>query len=502
MTTEQSTNLNTIISQTKNTGYSAEEAFIAAWIANSESSLGIKNTGAGTISGIYQYSDSTWKEKFYKYGSDLGFGSSETELERWMTEKDSTDLQITVLLKNMGDYETELDILKRGGVEAENLLSSDLRIKKAWDRMKGYGIPDTFEDYVYMRHNTNPKEVLKENYDRLLDLDGSYAIAEKAVEAAYGQQVTDTYANPSLTPLLQKLADAVHLDISGMTNQEALGWIRERYNRLPSKSVSYLLECLSGKFPLETSKLWQYWHSLFATATTTRSPIILDINGDGIKTLGTDAGIHFDHDGNGFKELSGWVAPGDGMLMLDRDADGSLDNGSELFGNFTPLANGMLAVNGFQALAQFDTNGDGKIDASDPIWSQLKVWQHDPEATDLGDPDSSGIFKTLDELGIQSIDTGYTNSTLVDANGNAHKQISTFTSNDGSTNAATDVWFQTDNMYTIANDWLDVPEDIAALPDLQGYGNVIKKHAKAPLSFLTGDIYKGMRLNTAKMCNV
>ena len=158
--------------------------------------------------------------------------------------------------------------------------------------------------------------------------------------------------------------------------------------------------------------------------------------------------------------------------MLDRDADSSLDNGSELFGNFTPLANGMLAVNGFQALAQFDANGDGKIDASDPIWSQLRVWQHDPEATDSGDPDSSGIFKTLDELGIQSINTGYTDTNITDANGNTIKQAGSFTKSDGTTGAASDVWFKTDNMYTIANEWLDVPEDIAALPDLQGYGNV------------------------------
>ena len=213
--------------------------------------------------------------------------------------------------------------------------------------------------------------------------------------------------------------------------------------------------------------------SLFSKAEVTRSPILLDLDGDGvIKTLGTDAGIHFDHDGNGFKELSGWVAPGDGVLMLDRDLDDILDNGSELFGNFTPFANGMLAVNGFQALAQFDANGDGKIDASDPIWSQLKIWQHDPEATDSGDPDSSGILTTLDDLGIQSINTGYANSTFVDANGNAHKEIGSFTWNNGTTNSAEDIWFQTDNMFTIANEWVDVPEDIAALPDLQGYGNV------------------------------
>gem|GEM_PF-1335178 len=144
------------------------------------------------------------------------------------------------------------------------------------------------------------------------------------------------------------------------------------------------------------NRLADLYRSLFGKAEVTTSPILLDLDRDGvIQTLGTSAGTHFDHDGNGFKELSGWVAEGDGILVFDRNINESIDNGSELFGNFTPLANGMLAVNGFQALAQFDVNGDGKVDANDPIWSQLKVWQHDPEATDLGDPDTSGILKTL-----------------------------------------------------------------------------------------------------------
>ena len=494
LTPEQIKNLNRILEIIKNqkitdpnTGevkdkFTGGDAYLAAWIANSESGIGINTAGQGTISGIYQYGDGRWEDRFKEYGDSLGFQTktadgklNETELERWKSMKDDTDTQTNVFLKDMERFQNEFNMLKNGGAEAEKLLR-DPQIAKAWNRMAENGIPQTAENFVYMRHNTNPKEVIKENFDRLLDLSGSYSDVEKAVETAYGQQITDPYANPSLTPLMQKLADAVHLNIEGMTNQEALGWIRERYKRLNRSSVDYLLKCLSGYNKLETSKLWQYWNntrSLFTTASVTRSPILLDLDGDGvIKTLGTDAGIHFDHDGNGFKELSGWVAQGDGVLMLDRDLDDILDNGSELFGNFTPFANGMLAVNGFQALAQFDSNGDGKIDASDPIWSQLKVWQHDPEATDTGDPDSSGIFKTLDELGIQSINTGYADTNITDANGNTIKQVGSFTKSDGTTGAASDVYFQVDNMNTIANEWVDVPADIAALPDLQGYGNV------------------------------
>ncbi|MDQ7837507.1 MAG: hypothetical protein RDU59_03320 [Thermodesulfobacteriota bacterium] len=85
-------------------------------------------------------------------------------------------------------------------------------------------------------------------------------------------------------------------------------------------------------------------------------------------------------------------------------------------------------------------------------------------------------LRTLDELGIQSIGTTYVDSTLIDAQGNEHRQIGSFTKTDGTTGTATDVWFQSDKAYTIATEWLDVPPEIAALPDLQGYGNVYDLH--------------------------
>ncbi|MFH0822599.1 MAG: hypothetical protein V2B18_07590, partial [Pseudomonadota bacterium] len=96
-------------------------------------------------------------------------------------------------------------------------------------------------------------------------------------------------------------------------------------------------------------------------------PMILDMDRNGIQTCGLDADIHFDHDGNGFKELTGWVGAGDGMLVLDANGNNKLDNGRELFGDFMILPTGMRASNGFQALAYYDANRDGKIDANDPI---------------------------------------------------------------------------------------------------------------------------------------
>lgn len=106
-------------------------------------------------------------------------------------------------------------------------------------------------------------------------------------------------------------------------------------------------------------------------------PLILDLDGTGVQTISTYAGIHFDQDNNGFKESTAWVAPGDGILMLDKNGNGHLDNAGELFGDFMVLPDGTKASSGFEALKYFDANGDSKIDANDPIWSQLRIWQYD-----------------------------------------------------------------------------------------------------------------------------
>ena len=129
-------------------------------------------------------------------------------------------------------------------------------------------------------------------------------------------------------------------------------------------------------------------------------PLVLDLDGDGIQTTNVNAGALFDQDGNGFAERTGWVAPGDGLLVMDRNGDGIINNGRELFGSETLLKDGSKAANGFQALAELDANHDGKIDASDPAFSQLRVWQ---DANGDG-YSQAGELHTLDELGIKSME--------------------------------------------------------------------------------------------------
>ena len=212
--------------------------------------------------------------------------------------------------------------------------------------------------------------------------------------------------------------------------------------------------------------------SLFGSAKQASSPLILDLDGDGVETLGQDAGVFFDHDGNGFAQLSGWVAPDDGLLVWDRNGNGQIDDGSELFGNNSLLENGQKAANGFAALAELDKNGDGVLDASDAAFAALRVWRDKNSDGKVGE----GELLTLDELGIQSLCTSYTVQQVVDANGNALRQQGSFTYVNGSTGQMGDVWFTEDTARSLPTERVEVPEEIAALPDVMAFGNVYSLH--------------------------
>ena len=133
------------------------------------------------------------------------------------------------------------------------------------------------------------------------------------------------------------------------------------------------------------------------------------------------------------------MAATDGLLALDRNGNGTIDSGAELFGTATKLANGQNASNGYEALAQLDANGDGVIDSKDAAYSQLKVW-----VDENGDGVSqSGELKSLASLDIASVSVNGDKTSAKD-NGNWIGMQSTMTKIDGSTAATADVWFTAD----------------------------------------------------------
>ena len=211
---------------------------------------------------------------------------------------------------------------------------------------------------------------------------------------------------------------------------------------------------------------------LFRNAEQAKSPLVLDLDGDGVETIGLDAGIHFDHDGNRFAEMTGWAGADDGLLVLDRNGNGTIDDGSELFGDKTLLSDGTYAANGFAALAELDTNQDSIINDLDAAFSQLRVWK---------DSNSDGVVSegellTLAEAGVAGIGVNYTAQNVTDSQGNAHLQAGQYIDSDGNTHAMNDVWFVNDTARTIDLDVLEIDETIAALPDIQGFGSVHSLH--------------------------
>jgi hypothetical protein len=202
--------------------------------------------------------------------------------------------------------------------------------------------------------------------------------------------------------------------------------------------------------------------------TQRRDPLVLDLNGDGIMTTSVNGRTYFDHDANGLAEQTGWVAGSDGLLVLDRNGDGIINDGKELFSDQTILRDGSKAANGFQALAELDGNHDGQIDANDEAFSQLRVWK---------DQDGDGFslpseLYTLDELGVKSISLDSTITNDPDAQGNTRTRVGSFEKTDGTSGEIAEYSLQRNTTYTRPKELLPIPEDIAMLPNLQGRGNV------------------------------
>lgn len=154
------------------------------------------------------------------------------------------------------------------------------------------------------------------------------------------------------------------------------------------------------------------------------TPIVVDISGNGFNLTSATNGVNF-NDGNGTVLRTAWTSADsdDAWLVLDRNGNGSIDDGTELFGNAapqTPPPNELR--NGFVALSEYDKpanggNQDGYITSEDAIFASLRLWQ---------DANHDGIsavseLHSLTILDLASIELNYKTSKFEDNNGNTFK---------------------------------------------------------------------------------
>ncbi|OBX88296.1 calcium-binding protein [Moraxella nonliquefaciens] len=197
-------------------------------------------------------------------------------------------------------------------------------------------------------------------------------------------------------------------------------------------------------------------------------PIVLDLDGDGIETIAYDKlkKAVFDHDGDGIAHATGWVKKDDGILVLDRNGDGVINDGREVFGDSTILSTGETAKHGYEALADLDSDGNGKINADDTKFDELRVWR---------DLDSDGVSDVgelfgLHELGISALNLDYQDVDKNLTGGNKLTQLGSYEKHDGKTGVMGDVNFNFHGVYTKHLDGVKNTDD--RLPNLQGSGRV------------------------------
>jgi serine-aspartate repeat-containing protein C/D/E len=162
------------------------------------------------------------------------------------------------------------------------------------------------------------------------------------------------------------------------------------------------------------------------------SPLAIDLNGDGIKTLSINKGVEFDLLNTGTKNNVGWISGRDGLLAVDNNGNGQIDNGKELFGGGVG--------DGFAKLDSFD-NRDGLVDASDQGFETLRIWRdgNSNGVTDGNELQALSVF-SIESLNVDHI--AYDQAAQIDKRGNILGERGSVNTTSGKSLDMIDVYFQ------------------------------------------------------------
>ncbi|WP_319019570.1 calcium-binding protein, partial [Xanthomonas sacchari] len=248
----------------------------------------------------------------------------------------------------------------------------------------------------------------------------------------------------------------------GVLSNGLVGWWYGLLRHFDRELDEKLADAVGGNF--QSSKGWR----------RSTDPLVLDLDGDGIETISASGKVLFDHEGNSVKEGTGWVSADDGILVFDRNGNGVIDEGSELFGDHTPGAELALGQTseisaGLRALAALDKNGDGQFDSKDKDFKSVQVWR---DLNQDGISQSGELFG-LAELGISGISVTPVSTKNVSLNnGNTVDSYGSFTRSDGSQGIAADLLLASDAFHREFVDSVPLTESAGKVVNVAGSGLV------------------------------
>jgi hypothetical protein len=188
-----------------------------------------------------------------------------------------------------------------------------------------------------------------------------------------------------------------------------------QFNGIPF--CDYVLNACPGCSNGYLNRSIRYCMSQACRGTPAGSPIIVDLSGKGFILTDAQDGVMFDITGTGHPIQMGWTANrAQNAFLALPGPDGLVHGGKQLFGNFTPQPPS-ATPNGFAALAVYDDNHDGVIDARDAVWKLLRLWI-DENHDGISQPEE---LHTLAELGVNSISLKYKDEPWHDQYGNAFR---------------------------------------------------------------------------------
>jgi Ca2+-binding RTX toxin-like protein len=218
----------------------------------------------------------------------------------------------------------------------------------------------------------------------------------------------------------------------------------------------------------------------FNESRRSASPLVIDMANDGFDVVQfSQSNVLFDYDADNIKTKSSWFTDDDVMLVRDINGNSQVDSGRELFGNNTLLRSGTLASDGYEALADLDANGDGKINQAGGELALLQAWK---DLNANGATDSGELF-SLSALGITEIKLAKTAFSTTLPDGTRLDGTGTVTVN-GQIRKFTDIWFSEQPFVRefTAPASIDPDGSVASLPQITGSGTVRDLREAATLS--------------------